>query len=279
MSTATTRLALPYLAPAQAQKHVTVNEALRRLDPLVQISAKTFGDLAPPSSPADGDVYIPGSGAGGAWAGWDFNLAYYVDGGWLKITPRAGWLAFVESDGRHMTYVGAPSYWTDSFAAGRVAFANAGTGFAANDVQGALAQIGFQSGVFTPTFSFAAPGNLSVSYALQTGSYVKIGSLVFVSIALAFTPTFSTSSGQGRVSGLPFAVEPTLDWALSIRNILGTVWPTNGTQAFFLCEHGTSYGYLRAAGPALGIADFTTSNYASGALQTITANGFYRAAS
>ncbi len=34
--TDTTRLGLPLLAPAQAQKHVTVNEALGRLDAVVR---------------------------------------------------------------------------------------------------------------------------------------------------------------------------------------------------------------------------------------------------
>ena len=34
-----TNLQMPYLMPSQAQKHVTVNESLRRLDGLVQASA------------------------------------------------------------------------------------------------------------------------------------------------------------------------------------------------------------------------------------------------
>ncbi len=38
MSDATTHLLLPYILAAQAQKHVTHNEALRLLDGLVQLS-------------------------------------------------------------------------------------------------------------------------------------------------------------------------------------------------------------------------------------------------
>ena len=34
----TTNLKLPYIAPSQAQKHVTHNEAIRALDALVQLS-------------------------------------------------------------------------------------------------------------------------------------------------------------------------------------------------------------------------------------------------
>ena len=39
MSDTTTHLLLPYILAAQAQKHVTHNEALRILDGLVQLSA------------------------------------------------------------------------------------------------------------------------------------------------------------------------------------------------------------------------------------------------
>ena len=37
MSEETVNLALPYILSAQAQKHVTHNEALRRLDGMVQL--------------------------------------------------------------------------------------------------------------------------------------------------------------------------------------------------------------------------------------------------
>ncbi|MBB3144845.1 hypothetical protein FHS21_001246 [Phyllobacterium trifolii] len=38
MDQTTTNLKLPYIAPSQAQKHVTHNEAIRALDALVQLS-------------------------------------------------------------------------------------------------------------------------------------------------------------------------------------------------------------------------------------------------
>ena len=50
-----THLLLPYLLAAQAQKHVTVNEALRLLDGLVQFAVLDRHLTAPPASPADGD--------------------------------------------------------------------------------------------------------------------------------------------------------------------------------------------------------------------------------
>ena len=98
MSDSTTNLLLPYLMAAQAQKHVTHNEALRLLDGLVQLSVKSRGVTAPPASPADGDRYIVASGATGGWAGWDLNVALWTDGAWLRLPPRDGWRAWIEDE-------------------------------------------------------------------------------------------------------------------------------------------------------------------------------------
>ena len=99
MSDATTHLLLPYILAAQAQKHVTHNEALRILDGLVQLSVLDRDLTAPPASPADGDRYIVASGATGDWAGWDLNVALWTDGAWLRLPPRTGWRAWVEDEG------------------------------------------------------------------------------------------------------------------------------------------------------------------------------------
>lgn len=92
------RLALPYLAAGQAQKHITVNESLLRLDALVQLSAVSASVAAEPASPDDGDTYIlPGGKSGDAWdAMADGALAYWRDGAWEELTPKVGWRCFVE---------------------------------------------------------------------------------------------------------------------------------------------------------------------------------------
>ena len=60
------RLALPYLAAGQMQKHVTVNEALTRLDALVQTVVVSRTTAAQPGVPADGALWILPAGATGA---------------------------------------------------------------------------------------------------------------------------------------------------------------------------------------------------------------------
>lgn len=94
----TTRLSLPYLAAGQAQKHVTVNESLRRLDALVQLSAVSVTTTAEPGSPNDGDIYLLPSGKTGAtWSAMsDGALAYYRDGAWEQLTPKAGWRCYAQ---------------------------------------------------------------------------------------------------------------------------------------------------------------------------------------
>ena len=51
-------LNLPFIAPAQAQKHITHNEALRMLDALVQMSVINKTEPTPPNNPGEGARYI-----------------------------------------------------------------------------------------------------------------------------------------------------------------------------------------------------------------------------
>jgi len=108
----TTNLVLPYLAVGQAQKHVTVNESLRRLDALVQLSVVSATTAAQPASPADGAVYIVPAGKSGAdWSAYaNGSLAYYRDGAWEQISPREGWIAYVKDADQVLCWDGAA--WT-----------------------------------------------------------------------------------------------------------------------------------------------------------------------
>lgn len=90
----TTNLLLPFLAAGQAQKHVTVNEALRMLDGIVQLSVIEADRADPPASPSDGDRYIVPAAATGAWTGWQNSVALWTDGAWMRLPPRPGWMAW-----------------------------------------------------------------------------------------------------------------------------------------------------------------------------------------
>lgn len=87
----TARLSLPLLDAAQAQKHVTVNEALARADALTAGRAEALDRADPPAAPAEGTLWGVGPGATGAWAGQEGRMALFLNGGWSFADPWDGW--------------------------------------------------------------------------------------------------------------------------------------------------------------------------------------------
>ena len=91
-------LSLPYLAAAQAQKHVTHNEALRALDAVVQVGVLSRALAEPPVSPSDGERYLIAAGPTGDWEGHAGELAAFQDGAWAFYAPQSGWLVWISDE-------------------------------------------------------------------------------------------------------------------------------------------------------------------------------------
>lgn len=104
--TATPRLSLPLLAAGQAQKHVTHNDALVRLDGMIHLAVASRSETAPPSSPSETDAYIVPADGTGAFAGRTDRLALYEDAGWTFLTPRIGWQAWVADEAELQIWTG-----------------------------------------------------------------------------------------------------------------------------------------------------------------------------
>lgn len=102
----TAHLDLPLVLPAQAQKHVTVNEALARLDAVAQLRVISSGVGTPPGGVGEGASYLVPAGAGGDWAGMAGRIAVRANGGWVFLTPRAGWRSWDESSAGVLTFDG-----------------------------------------------------------------------------------------------------------------------------------------------------------------------------
>lgn len=102
----THNLQLPYLFAAQSQKHVTHNEALRMLDAVVQLAVADADLVAPPPSPTEGQRFIVASGASGAWAGRDGQIAAFQDGAWAYYAPVTGWRAWISDQQREVVWTG-----------------------------------------------------------------------------------------------------------------------------------------------------------------------------
>lgn len=148
--TETAKLALPLLEAAQAQKHVTVNEALSRLDAVAAAVVESVGLTVPPTQ-ADGAVHVVGQGATGDWAGQDHAVAYGVNGGWDFVSPLIG-LAMRDAEGVRHVWNGA------AWVAGQIA---GGTGGAAT-----------VGDVVTVSHDLAAGGTSTVAAAIPAGSVV-----------------------------------------------------------------------------------------------------------
>lgn len=87
-------LNLPLIMPAQAQKHVTHNEALQALETYIQISVEGHNINTPPSNPINGTRICIGDNPSGAWAGREGQIALYRDNLWEYTIPQNGWTAF-----------------------------------------------------------------------------------------------------------------------------------------------------------------------------------------
>ena len=81
-------LALPMIRPAQAQKHIPHNEALRLLEVLVQAGVAGRSRTAPPEDPPEGARWLVPAGATGDWAGRAGQIAVFLQGALGVSAPR-----------------------------------------------------------------------------------------------------------------------------------------------------------------------------------------------
>lgn len=99
-------LGMPFIQPSQAQKHVTHNEAIQRLDAVVQLGVISRSIDSPPGVPVPGERYIIGSGAAMDWAGHDGELTYWDGVAWLFFPPEPGWQAYVQDEDKIVVFDG-----------------------------------------------------------------------------------------------------------------------------------------------------------------------------
>tara|TARA_R110000787_G_scaffold200119_2_gene311157 strand:+ start:2354 stop:3733 length:1380 start_codon:yes stop_codon:yes gene_type:complete len=111
MNNSSPKLDLPFIQPAQAQKHVTHNEAIKRLDVLVQAVVEDAALTSPPAGATEGDSYIVAPGGINAWEARDGEIATFYNNSWDFITPQKGWSVYVKNTDGPVTYTGAT--WVD----------------------------------------------------------------------------------------------------------------------------------------------------------------------
>lgn len=118
-------------------------------------------------------------------------------------------------------------------------------------------------GTWTPVASFLTIGDLSVSYASRTGTWLRIGDEVFVNLDMTFTPTYATAASQFRVNGLPFPVSVTGLGDVTFSSAPNLVtFPAGATHLIAFAASDTNGVAVRADGSAfsavLGTTEFTS---------------------
>ena len=238
----TPRLKLPYIAPQQAQKQVTYNEAMRMLDTLVHPVVKSRSLATPPGSPAEGDAYLVAASPTGGWSGKAGKLAVFVDGGWLFHAPLDGWLLYVEDDDQFVQR--QAGVWSPLLAS-------------TADLSD------YAEGTWTPAITFG--GNaVGVTYGVNTaGRYTRIGRLCIATFLLHVSNKGS-SVGAAVLTGLPFTARATppgggltTSWATSIGasgTILGTVAPGGTTVSLYAASSGSAVALTNSVFSGSGLS-------------------------
>ncbi len=91
-ATATPRYQLPYLVVSQAQKEITHNEALLRIDALLQPMVEAVAATPPAiqTGTQAGKCWLVGTGAAGEWAGKQGQIACWNGSGWSFVAATEG---------------------------------------------------------------------------------------------------------------------------------------------------------------------------------------------
>ena len=102
----TPRLALPLLAAGQAQKEMSHNEALARIDLTLHGNILEADTNIPPEDPEPGQCWILGDAPEGGWTGHAGEVAGWSGGGWRFVAPCEGMRLWLGENGGFALFSG-----------------------------------------------------------------------------------------------------------------------------------------------------------------------------
>ncbi len=293
MSDVSAVLSLPYILPAQAQKHVTHNAALARLDVAVQLAVTARDVTAPPADPADGDRYLVPTGATGDWAGHVDEIAVRDQNAWIFAAPVAGWRATVLSEDLQIRFDG--SAWQ----AGEGALEAASLGINASADTTNRLTLSSPATLFTHAGTdhqlkinkAASADTASLLFQTNWSGRAEMGTSGDDAFAIkvspdggAWTTALSLDPASGVASGAAVQSSATdtgtgklarADYAYGPGNLLGPVSESGGTPTGAVIERGSNADgtYVRFAdGTQICWSDEITANI------TLTAGAIFRCA-
>lgn len=139
---------------------------------------------------------------------------------------------------------------------------------------------GYAESVFTPGISYATPGDLSVAYDLQNGWYRISDGILYFSIRIRFTPTFTTASGNLQITGLPavpvFPVAASIPYAPVIVAFASGLDVDASTRSLGAAvDSGASFIELYQTRDALVVVLVGTGSTPSGGVVELVISGSY----
>ncbi len=130
---------------------------------------------------------------------------------------------------------------------------------------------------WTPTATFVTPGDVSMAYAFQLGTYSRIGNMVLCHFLIGFTPTYTTASGNLIINGFPFTAA-----AGSGESYVGIVqpgssmtWPTGCTTSMGLLAPSTKNMTVACIGTGVATGFFSTTQITTGVSRTFVGSIMY----
>ncbi|UFK26776.1 ribonuclease III [Roseobacter phage RDJL6] len=211
----TPNFSITELAASQAQKYVTVNEALRVVDTALNLTVIRSDFTAPPGAPAEGDKYIPAATASGAWTGKENQVAAYINAEWIFFTPAEGWRAYDQTTGTLLLWNG--SAWVSLLgAAGNGSAAAPSYSFASDPDTGLYRNAANQLGISTGGAERMLVGNTQV--AVSTGDLLVNNSGTNAAVTVnknavgndagfTFQTAFSTVAQLGALGNNDFTIK------------------------------------------------------------------------
>jgi hypothetical protein len=118
---------------------------------------------------------------------------------------------------------------------------------------------------WTPSVSFTTPGNLSVAYSVQSGTWYKIGNLVYVSFVIQTSSfTWTTSSGSFVINGLPLSQSASVQVSEGTVEFQGITTPVGYTHYVLNNVPSSNQLSLRACGSGQTIVQIGTTAVPTG---------------
>ncbi len=258
MSDLSARLELPILQPSQAQKHVTHNKALQRLDALVQMVLEATEVDTPPGTPQEGTLWAIGPAPTDDWAGQAGQLAQWAGPGWVFITPQEGWRAWdraagtlkifdsstwtLSTDTQNLPGTGINATWDPtnrlSVASDATLLSHDGTGHQLKLNKAATADTAsllYQTN-FTGHAEMGLTGNDDFSIKVSADGSAWTDAVIVDAVTGTLTgaavQTAATDIGPGKLARADYVYGP--------GNLLGTVSTTGGVPDGAVIESGSN---------------------------------------